>query len=322
MKKVIHIAIIILLCSLVSKLDGQIKGIYSQNYLNKYELNPAYAGFDFSLSVYSTYRKQWQDIVKSPTAMYVGAHLPYYIWNGAIGMQVDRRSLGAFTIQSLDLSYNYITPMWQGFLSMGARLGGTYSNLDGQEIVTPEGVYNTNIDHKDPLLETLSMSGSGVRYAAGLYYFAKNMEVGVGIENVPSSRIFFNSFTVDNSLTYNALFQYKLKPVDNILLKPTVVLYGNADNLQLQGMLHGEYNGSIFGGIGVRGYTRSSMESIIFLIGSRVTDNVRISYSYDIGVSKYAGFHSGSHEILVNYNFNKPIGTGVSQKIIYNTRNL
>ena len=109
--------------------------------LNKYAFNPAFAGLDFSLSANLMYRNQWETLPSNPTDIHINAHIPMYVWGGAIGGMIERQAFGVFQQTSLSGSYNYITDTQVGLISFGGRLGLTQLSIDGTAIVTPDGIY-------------------------------------------------------------------------------------------------------------------------------------------------------------------------------------
>ena len=146
---------------------------YSQGMLNKYAFNPAFAGLDFSLSANLMYRNQWEGIASNPTDILINAHIPMYIWSGAVGGMIERRSFGVISQTSLLGSYNYITDTPFGLVSFGARAGFTQLALDGEAIITPDGIYEGGFSHNDPILLEARDSGIGLRWDIGTYFYSK-----------------------------------------------------------------------------------------------------------------------------------------------------
>ena len=56
--------------------------------------------------------------------------------------------------------------------------------------------------------------------------------------------------------------------------------------------------------------------------GFKLSENISFVYAYDLSLSKLKNFNNGSHEVMIRYNLNKPIGKGVPPPIIYNPRSL
>ena len=60
----------------------------SQYMFDRYQINPAYAGMDYSLSATANLRTQYAELEGNPVSQSINAHLPFYKWNAALGMQI------------------------------------------------------------------------------------------------------------------------------------------------------------------------------------------------------------------------------------------
>lgn len=319
MRRILAI-ILCIMCAMVSY--GQISPLNTHFSLLKYKDNPAYAGLDFSLSVQTMVRNQWQGQDRAPREMYLGAHVPLYVISGAGGFDVRRVSYGSFAFTEAHLSYNYIRPMLGGLLSSGIRLGGVFGNFDKSLVVTPDGVYDPITDHRDPLLAEGGLNGRRVQTQLGVYYYSKRFQIGASYASLIGNKVGFPSFDVNFNDVLRAFAQYDIRILDNAVLRPMVGVYATKNLVQTQVMMLFENNGNIFGGIGARGYDSKSVESVLFVVGGRINKNYTISYSFDYGTGGFGKDLSGSHELVLSYNFAKRIKTGSVPKIIYNPRNL
>ena len=75
---------------------------------------------------------------------------------------------------------------------------------------------------------------------------------------------------------------------------------------------------NIFAGVSFRGI--EAQDAVIILAGLQVTEKTTFAYSFDIPVSPLKTVNRGSHELILRYNLNKPIGEGKLPPIIYNPR--
>jgi len=295
----------------------------SQYMIDKYQINPAYAGLDYSLSVTGVIRSQYSALPGNPKSQWLNAHLPFYKWSGAVGVQLSNDRVGLYKESGIHASYNYILDLPVGIFSAGIRLGGVYSRLDGDLIITPNGSYEGNIaDHNDPTLSEDLAIGVRPDIEIGIYTRNRFFEGGLTITD-----IFPNNYNLEQTrikqLTELSLFiQSNFKNWDNWAFKPSILI--KTDNREIQSDLNllVQYNGNVFGGIGIRGYDSRSLDAMSFLLGLKLNQNYTLSYSLDIGISALKNAHEGSHEIVLNYNLNKLIGVGSDPKIIYNPRHL
>jgi len=305
-----------------STVVGQQQNQYTQFALNKYVFNPAYAGLDFSLSANLMYRNQWDGIEGNPRDLSLSVHLPFYLWSGAIGGIVERQSFGVLSQTSLSGSYNYVASLQYGLLSFGGRIGLTQLNIDGSRIITPEGDYSGIFSHNDPILLENTDLGIGLKWDAGVFFYNKKIETGIAISHFPQNFIPLERTSFGQMTHVNSFFQYNFNFFENVELLQSILIKTDFNQIQSDISSIIRIDGNIFGGINMRGYDSRSLDAVAIIAGMKLGDNYTISYSYDIGVSGLRRAHEGTHEILLNYNLRKILGSGELPKIIYNPRYL
>lgn len=305
------------------RLHAQQQVMTSQYMYNAYQHNPAYAGLDRSLSVTAHYRSQYVGLEGSPTTAYINAHMPWYLWNGAIGLELYSDRLGLESNTAFGASYNYVQGFGVGIWSIGARMGILQKRIDGSSVVTPTGLYEGSvISHNDPLLATSLVSGIGVTYELGTYVMTDLIEGGMTVSRLPASNVAVGSASIDLATHVSGFFQYTYPVSSDLIIKPSIMLRSDLVAVQSDVAVMAEINGSIFGGIGLRGYNSTSMDAIVFSGGLVINENYRLIYSFDTGLSELKRVTQGTHELTLNYNLRKIIGAGMSPPVIYNPRNL
>jgi type IX secretion system PorP/SprF family membrane protein len=290
--------------------------------MNKYELNPAYAGFDGSLSATAHYRTQWDGLEGQPVSMNINAHMPLYLFSGAIGFKLERESLGALSTIRSSVSYNYVRDTDYGLFSGGISIGILQGTLDGRILRARSGVYENNIIlHNDPIIPNSIVNGISPAIGLGFYHINDYFEFGLSVDNVLNARIkFTNDLEYEEKATFKAFFEYYLPINDFLQFYPSILVKSDLIQTQLEIAAKVEYDDNIIGGVVFRGYNANSIDAIGIFGGLRLNPNLTLAYSYDIGLSQLNRVHNGSHEILLNYNLNKLIGAGIPQKVIYNPR--
>ena len=321
--KLIRYGVFVVLGLASTVLSGQQTAQSSLFMMDKYQFNPAYGGLDYSLVINAYTRSQWQGLDHNPKLVGVNAHLPYYVWNGALGMRATSRSLGVLSHNEVSFSYNYVLNLGSGLWSNGARVGLSHLGVDGAAIVTPEGIYTGgSVNHNDPILLPTSGSGIGLLYEVGSYYKSRRLEAGLSLTALPGNNIPQDGFVFDKDIHVYAYGQYRFSLFDEFDLLQSILLKTDFGEVQTEVSSIVQINGNIFGGIGVRGYSSSSLDAVIVILGVRITDKITLTYGYDAGVSGLRRVNEGSHELLFSYNLQKVIGTGLPPKIIYNPRYL
>lgn len=312
--------ILFILCSTTSEyLQAQQNPQWTQYVLNQYAINPAYAGLDRSLSITAGIRSQWSSFDGAPKTQIVNAHLPLYYLNGSAGLMLVNEELGVFKRTGVTASYNYIVSSPIGLFSAGMRIGVQNISLNNRAIITPQGSYSDNtIDHQDPRLSSVNLNGMSPLWSFGLFYTKESLEIGLSIDNPANSAEAGNS-TFNEKTAFSLYGAYQFYVTDILAVEPNVLLKTDGTQTQLDIGVLGHYN-QFLGGFSFRGYNANSIDAVGVIAGLRVSNNVRVSYSFDLGLSSLREFHDGTHEFLINYNLNKPIRTGELPRIIYNPR--
>lgn len=317
--KASFLSLLFLLCA--SSLGAQQPMQFSQYMFNKYQMNPAYAGFDFSLNVTGIYRSQWNEFANSPVSQNINAHLPMYLLNGAVGINVANEQIGYFNNTLSTISYNYVYETRIGLFSGGIKGGFIQSALNGSALRSPDGIYEgRTFSHNDLTLSEISQTGIGVLYGAGVYFIGNYFETGVSLSQLPSQSVSYNPTKVEFIPYMNFYFESEIDINDFLSISPSLLIKTDFIETQIDVSSVAKFNGNIFGGIGLRGYNSKSIDAAVLIAGWKFNEHYTLSYAYDIGLSALRSSHEGTHEILLSYNLNKLIGAGLPPKIIYNPR--
>ena len=293
---------------------------WTQYMLNKYTINPAYAGLDKSLSITTGIRSQWSKFEGSPKTQFVNAHLPLYFLSGSMGIGLVNDIIGPIGRTEASISYNYVVKNQLGLFSAGVRVGAQQVRLNSQLLRTPDGIYQDQIiDHQDPLLGIVNPNGFSPLWSIGAYYIKDLLEVGVALDNFPETNATAGATTYSTTQTISLFASYQYPITEMISVEPN--LFVKTDGVQTQvdiGVL--AYYQTVFAGLGIRGIGGNSKDALGIIAGTRLSKKVRLSYSFDLGLSGLSEFHDGTHEFIFNYNLSKPIRTGELPRIIYNPR--
>jgi len=319
-KSTTYLMIIFTLLSL--PVFSQQASMYTQHMFHKYQVNPAYAGLERSLSITLANRSQWTNVNQSPSNQVLSAHLPFYLINGGIGLIMENERIGLENNTNLEISYNYIYRNSLGIFSAGIGLGVIRKQLDGSRIITSEGEYGTIINHNDPELPIQNVNGNGLDWRIGLYYLGKRFESGLTIENLPVHNINLNELNIDLSTHYSWYFETEINLQEqDLIIHPTLYLIANNQEVQITTSCVAEI-GNILAGVGLRGFNSKSLEGLNFIMGMRLNKHTRLYYSYDYGLNSLQSVSDGTHELMINYNLEKLIEWGLPPKVRHNPRHL
>lgn len=318
----------LLLCAVclilwATQVNAQQPGQYSLYHFNKFNFNPAYAGLDGSLVINGIYRAQWTGLEGAPTSQYVDVHFPLQFLRSGIGLQFENDVLGAENNMRFNLAYNYQLDVRVGILSFGLGGGFLQKRLDGSRLITPEGVYDEDqIFHGDPILPNTRVTAITPSFQAGVYFKGNWLEAGLGVRHLLEEEAEFDNFTMLLRRTFFFQAEGKINIASNWLLVPMLLVRTDGRQLQTDIGALVEYNENFFIGTNFRGYNSNSLDAVGIMGGLNISPKFKLAYNYDLTLSALNDVSNGSHEILLRFNLNKPIGQGRPPKIIFNPRSL
>ncbi len=303
---------------------GQQPGHYTMYRFNKLNWNPAYAGLDESLSFTGIYRDQWTGLDGRPRSFYFDAHMPLNFLSSGIGLVFESDRLGAQSDLRAGLAYSFQLPLGPGVLSLGAAGGIMQRQFDGSILLTPDGNYieGNPPDHQDPVLTSVQETAVVPTFQAGIYYKLPWLQAGLGVRNLTAPTVSFNTFTLDLARNFFFTAEAEIPLGDTWAILPGVLVRSDLTQTQTDLTLLAQYNNNIFFGPAFRGYNSNSIDAVSFIGGLNLTSKLRVGYAYDFTLSELNNVSNGSHEIMLNFNLNQPIGQGRPPKIIYNPRQL
>ncbi len=297
---------------------------FTMGMLNKYNSNPAYGGMDASLSVSAFIKTQWQELPGQPKFQHITAHMPLYIANGGIGVKVYRDQIGVEQLLGFEFSFNYVHETDIGLFSGGLGAGITQLQIDGSLLRAPDGLYEGNtIIHNDPILSNTVGSGLAPALSLGLYFANDFLEAGISVDQALGNTITLSneqSTSFQMKRNFYAFGEYLYQYNESIEIYPSIMLKSDFVQTQIDLSARVVYQDLYFGGLSFRGYSANTIDAIGVILGTRVSPQLSVAYAYDITLSDIRLFSDGTHELLLQYNLNKPLGIGRPERIIYNPR--
>lgn len=317
----------IVLCFLIGAtllLQAQQPAQYSLFMLNPQQWNPAFAGTDYSLVATAGYRKQWTQLPGSPQGQYISVQAPAALIGGGWGIQLENDRLGAGRWTAAQLHYSYHRALGNSVLALGLGAGLLQRVIDGSQIRTPDGVYEPGVspDHNDPQLPSGAEAGLAPVFHAGVFFRSARLDAGLGVRHLAANRISLPSFSQPLARVFFLQFGTQFDLGRKLSLAPALLV--QTDMIQTQTNLAARFNfqDNFFLGAGFRGYSGDTQDALILMGGVKISDNLALAYAYDMILSGLQPVNTGSHEIVLQYNLNKPIGRGRLPNIIYNPRTL
>ena len=271
---------------------AQQQAMYTQYMFNGLAINPAYAGSQESLSLTALGRKQWLGFDGAPSTQTFSVHSPVGNRKIAWGMLLSHDNIGVTDQYAIYGMYAYRLKLAKGTLSSGLQVGvDSYRAGLSQVRVRQTG---------DDFFAFDDVQGMLPNFGVGLYYSTQRFYSGFSLprlltnvypgENQSRARQYQHWF-FSTGYVFDINRDLKLKP--NLLVKAVAgapIEFDINANLLIKE--------TFWVGLSYR-----SLASLSGLVEFQATNQFKFGYAYDYGLTDLNQHHSGSHEIMLNYQF-------------------
>ena len=298
---------------------------YSMFVLNPYAVNPAYAGLENTLVATGVYRKQWSNLEGAPVTQHINAHMPLYMLSSGIGLKVENDAIGAHRTTQAALSYNYQLEWGHStLLSAGASAGFMQYSLDGAKLRAPDGIYtDQNFNHNDPFLPEGKVQAGTTFFEVGIFLQMRKLQAGISMQPAFAPVLSISgtdALKIEPVQHYYFYSSYNFDVGRNLNLKPALLAKTDLTETQAEISVVLQWNENIFAGASFRGFGASARDAAVVMAGFKLSEKTTLAYSFDISLSPLKSSNRGSHELLLRYSLNRPIGAGKLPPVIYNPR--
>ncbi|MDQ7947422.1 MAG: type IX secretion system membrane protein PorP/SprF [Pedobacter sp.] len=278
---------------------AQQDALYTQYMFNTLAVNPAYAGSRNVLSATALLRTQWVGVEGAPETQTISFDAAMPNKRVGLGIQVFNDELGITKTTGAYASYAYRIPMNKGTLAFGLQGGFAQFRADFSSVQLNTGSpldasFSQNIN------KTLPNFGFGVYYNTEKFYF------GVATPHLLNNRFTDeNSVAVSNNLIAKQYLHvfitsgYVFKLTNDFKLKPSFLIKG-----VFGAPIQADLSASLWiaDRLSVGGQYRTG-DAFSGLFELQVSEQFRVGYAYDHTVTKLGNYNSGSHEIMLRYEF-------------------
>jgi len=299
MKRLLLVVMLIGIQMIFSKrVFAQQDAQYTQYMYNMNILNPAYAGSNpGTINASLLGRTQWVGIPGAPQTATLSVHSPITERMG-LGLSILADKIGPINEQFVFADYSYTLPVGSyDNLAFGVKAGVSLMSAELTDLLTIAGSslgggendinFDTDINNARPNF------GFGAFYYSDIYY------VGISVPNLLKTAYFEKNGTVVTSISkknhlfltggyvFDVNYDWKFKP--SFMAKAT---QGTPLSVDLSANF-------LFDDAYEVGASYRWGDSASLLMSARVTENLRVGYSYDFTTTKLNNFNSGSHEIII-----------------------
>jgi type IX secretion system PorP/SprF family membrane protein len=292
---------------------GQQDASYNMYMFNGLYLNPAYAGSSNVLSLVGIYRQQWVGVPGAPRTFNLSANAPLKQDQYALGLTISDDNLGLTNAFTVTPAFAYRPLVKKVRISIGVQGSFTYFTKNNSEAILAQ---QTMADQTYIGNTKLFVPNVG----AGLYVNdndSKRFFVGISVPHLLPYSLRKNG--IDNPANTNVaqLYNYYLltggyvigRSTSIIKVMPSVLMMWqeglprNIPDIDINAMMF--IYDRVKVGVSYRtgGDRAISGESVVGMVEVKATKQLRVGYAYEANVSKFSRVNSGSHEIMLGYDF-------------------
>jgi type IX secretion system PorP/SprF family membrane protein len=298
MKKTLYLVLAFISFKAYCQQDSQ----YTQYMYNMSLINPAYATSDFNnFNVGLSHRQQWIGMDGTPQTTSAFTHYAINDFN-ELGFSFFNDNIGDGVLKEnkLSVDYAYILNLNNyNKLSFGIKAGFNMLNVNFNNFDLESGN-----QYSDDLF-ALNQSRFYPNIGTGVFYYTKNSYLGLSVPNMLNSAYFKKTDNIYSKSSEEMHYYFSGGYVfesrrDNLKIKPSFLAKSsNYGKLSLDLSVNALFNEKFELGMSYR-----LKSSVNLLTNFAVNDNLRIGYSYDYSLTNLSSFNTGSHEIVLLYDFN------------------
>jgi len=308
MKKIF--LILILFVALVNSGKAQQLPQYSQYMHNNFLINPAVSGSEEYIPIRLTARQQWVGIDRAPSTQAISGNFLLDNEVVGIGAYIFHDSFGPNSKTGFQAAFSYIMPvgLWNSKLAIGVSgVVFQYTFDQSKEIW---------LDGDDPVIDGSKESAVIPDANFGIYWYSDKFYFGLSANQLIQYKVDFVDYDASqNTLVrhYFLMGGYKFRVNDKFEIEPsTQVKFMPAAPLSVDLNLRGIYKKDYWFGVSYRsGMPMETGSTVIAMVGMQYKKYI-FGYAYDFPLTRLNHYTSGTHEIIIGINLNKPIPVGSS----------
>ncbi len=269
---------------------------FSQYMYNMISINPAYAGSREVMVVNLLNRNQWIGVEGAPITQTLSAHTSLPGTKMGVGLSIVNDKIGYERTTNVFASGSYklvLDPYEKYQLTFGLKVGFRKYSIDDE-------LLNDSDFNSDPFFRYLDPSwkpnfGIGVYFRGEFFYIGLSIpELLTSSKNAETYDLYRESYFLNGGLVLDLNKNLKFKP--SFIVKYT---NGAPISFDFSSMFLINENVSL-------GASYRFSDSFGAIVSFKITKGFNIGYSYDYITSNLDIATSGSHELILNYEFEFP----------------
>ncbi len=266
----------------------------SQYLFNGLLINPAYAGSRDALAANLTYRQQWVGIDGAPSTQVLSVHSPLKGRKLALGAMLYTDHIGVSRETGLTTNFAYRIKFRRGRLSFGLGAGAIFAQARWTDVALQ--------DQQDAVYAMDTRGSFRPTFSGGVYYYKKAYFLGASIPFLMGRR-----FDTEHGRWVASADLRQLQPMliggylwtlsRDLKLKPSALIrYRTGANVQADLNMNVFFKDHFTAGLSYR-----TGDALVGMFEVMPTQQWRIGYSYDLGLSAITPYHGGTHELMLQY---------------------
>lgn len=309
--------------------NAQQDATYDMYMFNGLYINPAYAGSQDVLNLVGIFRNQWTGLDGAPRTVNVSADAPLRRDQYALGLTLMNDRLGLTNMFSMTGAFAYrIKIKGDNIISLGIQGGFTNYQQRNNEasLVDPSTLTSSTYDPAFSVKQNLWLPDVG----AGIYAYGKRYYVGFSVPHMIPFSLDSKWSLATSTAVAHQYNQYLVtagyvfgKDASIVKFRPTFLMkyqqglrydvpdfYFNAGLLFIDRIwliagvkTGGEANGVLANNIDASNQKKFGVEGVVGMIQAKITPQLAIGYAYNYSLSHLATYETGTHEVMVSYQF-------------------
>lgn len=293
---------------------GQNDGRMRQYMFSQQDFNPAFAGSQGLIDVYTLFRQQWVGFgAGTPQLLFLNFDMPFKYktaetmtpgkkmeYSHGLGLHMERDAIGFASQYSVELAYSgrfHIRGLGAFAVGVGFRTINDRFKAEWNAKDSPDS---------DPAIPRAEQSSITFDMSAGIYFNTPNLYFGFSAQNLLGEEVRAKLNPQQgkgNGLgfarEYYLVSGYNLDLPRRWSIQPSIFYRTDIIQHQLGLTFSATYNKLVW--FGLQYYVT---EAVGAFAGVNLLNGLRMGYSYDWPTSLLGRQTSGSHEVLLGYSFN------------------
>jgi len=292
-------AILFLMFIISLRVFAQQDPMYSQYIFNGLLINPAYAGTHEVLNATLLYRNQWVNIPGAPQTGPFSIDSPVKNQKVGLGLNMSYDKIGVTNHTSVSGIYAYKLRFSESSLTFGVQAGVGFF-FSNNTLVKYSDNAQSDVAFLTNYHETLP------NFGLGMYYNSNRFFAGFSVPQILGP-------TIQHAIYGNLRNDLNLSLVNHYFLS-SGYLFDPSPGLRLQfstllkfvdgAPIEGDLNGILwFSDVLALGLSYRSEASVGVLGQVKINGQLFLGYAYEYSTTQLSDFTTGSHEIVLRYQF-------------------